>query len=128
MLFRSKGEKDKAIIFVNKAIEIDGNYLKIIPNEEIFYPIKQYIKISGKGKEVEEKKELGKKEKEVQDYLEETYILIKDINENEVKNRINEKVDNIFKKEELKRIQREAEKDINFEFEESFKTQKEKDY
>ena len=123
-----KGEKDKAIVFMNKAIEIDKSYIEIISNEEIFSSIKQYIIIPKVINKEQERKELGKKEKNIQDYLEETYILINDINENEVKNRINEKVDNIFKNEELKRIKREAEKNLDFESIDSFNIQKEKDY
>ena len=127
-----KEEKDKAILFANKAIELDESYLKIITKEELFEPIKKYITVSVKmNDEHENKKEpkkLGKREEEVQKYLEDTYILIKDLNENEVKNRINAKLDNIFKQEEVKRIKKEAERNVELESEESLEIQKEKDY
>lgn len=50
-----KEEKDKAILFANKAIEIDPSYLKIIVKEKIFDPIKEYLTVSVKMDEKEEK-------------------------------------------------------------------------
>ena len=127
-----KDEKDKAILFANKAIELDETYLKIITKEELFEPIRKYITVSAKmNEEHEHKKEhkkVGKREEDVQQYLEDTYILIKDLNENEIKNRINAKLDTIFKEEEVKRIRKEAERNAELESEESLEIQKEKDY
>ena len=50
------------------------------------------------------------------------------MSENEIRNRINARVDNIFKKEELKRIQKEAEKNAEIDYDNSYEVQKEKDY
>lgn len=42
-IYMLKNEKDKAISFVQKAIEINSEYLGIARKEPIFIPIKQYI-------------------------------------------------------------------------------------
>ena len=47
------------------------------------------------------------KDLEIQNYLEETLYLIKDMNENEIKNRVSKHVDEIFEQEELKKMQEE---------------------
>lgn len=105
-IYMIKGEKDKAIIFANKAIEMDESYLKIISKENIFEPIKQYLTVKVKMEEKETKKQ-EPKDIEIQNYLEETLYLIKDMNDNETKNRVNKHVDEIFQQEEMKRLQEE---------------------
>lgn len=42
-IYMLKNEKDKAITFVQKAIEIEPEYIKVARKEPIFIPIKQYI-------------------------------------------------------------------------------------
>lgn len=103
-IYMVKEEKDKAILFANKAIEIDESYLKIIAKEKLFEPIKEYLAVSVKMEEKTAKK-LDKRDEEIQKYLEETYYLIKDMNANETKNRVTQKVDEIFMQEEIKKIQ-----------------------
>lgn len=105
-IYMIKGEKDKAILFANKAIEMDESYLKIISKENIFEPIKQYLTVKVKMEEKEIKKQ-EPKDIEIQNYLEETLYLIKDMNDNEIKNRVNKHVDEIFQQEEMKRLQEE---------------------
>jgi 5-bromo-4-chloroindolyl phosphate hydrolysis protein len=64
-----------------------------------------------------EEKELKKqnpKDEEIQKYLEETIYLINDMKENEDKNRVTQKVNEIFEKEEIKKITKEIE-DIQIE-------------
>ncbi len=112
-IYMVKGEKDKAILFANKAIEIDESYLKIIENEKIFEPIKQYLTVKVKMEEKELKKQ-NPKDEEIQKYLEETIYLINDMKENEDKNRVTQKVNEIFEKEEIKKITKEIE-DIQIE-------------
>lgn len=107
-IYMVKGEKDKAILFANKAIEIDESYLNIIAKEKLFEPIKEYLAVSVKMEEKTVKK-LDEKDEEIQKYLEETYYLIKDMNANEVKNRVSQKVDKIFMQEEIKRANDELE-------------------
>lgn len=103
-IYMVKGEKDKAILFANKAIEIDESYLKIITKEKIFEPISEYLTVSVKLEEKNIKRQ-NKTDEDIQQYLEETIHLIKNMNENEVKNRVNQKVDEIFKQEEIKKLE-----------------------
>lgn len=107
-IYMVKGEKDKAILFANKAIEIDESYLKIIENEKIFETIKQYLTVQVKMEEKELKKQ-NPKDEEIQKYLEETLYLINDMKENEDKNRVTQKVNEIFEKEEIKKNTKEIE-------------------
>ena len=109
-IYIMKNEKDKAIVFANKAIEIDETYLKVISKEKIFEPIRNHITVSAR---MEEKviKKPQERDIEIQKYLEETLRLINNMNENEMKNRVNQKVDKIFKQEENKKTQEEF-KDI----------------
>lgn len=100
-IYMVKGEKDKAILFANKAIELDEIYLKIIVQEKLFDPIKEYLTVSVKMDEKTRKK-LNPRDEEIQKYLEETVGLIKGMSENEIKNRVNEKLDKIFEKEGTK--------------------------
>lgn len=117
-----KGQKEKAINFLNKAIEIDKTLLKKASKEKLFQNIKQYITVSVKldEKEPEEKvltdedfmdpvytKEV--EEKIAQEHLEKTTTLVEDINENTVKQRVSEKVTNIINKEKLKKLLEEEE-------------------
>ena len=112
-----KGQKEKAITFINKAIEIDKSLLKKVSKDKIFNSIKQYITVSVKmdEKEQEEKvltdedfmdpvysKEMG--EKFAQLHLEETTTLVEDINENTIKQKASEKVTDIINKEKLNKI------------------------
>ena len=110
-------EKDKAINFANKAIELDDTYLDIILNDDVFEPIKEHISVSVKldASETKEVKKLKKEDELVQIYLEETYNLIEDLNDNEIRDRANKRVDEIFKLEEERRAKEveKEEKDLN---------------
>ena len=55
----------------------------------------------------------SKRDEEIQKYLEETVGLIKGMNENEMKNRVVQKVDEIFKQEEIKKEKDEQAKENN---------------
>jgi len=46
-----KGEKDKAINFLNKAIELDSRLLKMAEKDKSFEKIRQYITVSVKMEE-----------------------------------------------------------------------------
>lgn len=67
----------------------------------MFQPIKEYLTVSVKIEEKEIKKP-NKRDEEIQKYLEETVGLIRGMSENEMKNRVIQKVDEIFKQEEVK--------------------------
>lgn len=91
-IYMIKGEKDKAIIFVNKAIELDGKYVEIVKNEPIFLIIKQYINLPiNVLEETKKDVELSEKEKMALEHLEETYELTKSLNVNEIKRSFEEK-------------------------------------
>ena len=112
-----KGLKEKAIVFINKAIEIDYSLLKKASNEKLFEAIKEYITVSVKmdEKEPEEKvltdedfmdvqytKELG--EKQAQVHLEDTTNLVHEIKANTEKQKAEEIVTNIINKEKLRKM------------------------
>ncbi len=97
-IYMVKGDKDKAILFANKAIELDDSYYETISKEKIFEPIKKLISIPEKS--IKRVKKISEKDKEIQKYLEETVFLIDDMNKNEIKNRATERVNEIFKSKE----------------------------
>ena len=111
-VYALKGEKDRAITFINKAIELEPKLLKIAIKERAFKDIKEHITVSVKmeaeesiQENVEEEEKVVKKnakshilkkeERAAQIYLEETNSLIDDINENTEKVREKEKEEEI---------------------------------
>lgn len=87
-----KNEKEKAIIFVNKAIELDGKYVDIVKNEPIFLIVKQYINLPINVLE-ESKKEVNLNSKEIEtiNHIEDIYELTKSLSLNEIKRNFAEK-------------------------------------
>ena len=108
-IYLMKNEKDIAINFLNKAIELDKSLMKKAEKEPAFESIKQYITVSvNMVDDNEEKQEtLNKKEKKALKFLEETILTAEIINQNTNKQKINERVSEIFDKEKLKRLQQE---------------------
>jgi tetratricopeptide (TPR) repeat protein len=120
-IYAGRGEKDKALEFLNKAIEIDPRLLKKAGKEKVFKDIRELITVSVKMdenietdrqkeiedeiKELEESHILILQEKEAQEYLEETNYLIEDMNENTIKQRTADRVNNIITQEKLKHLQ-----------------------
>ena len=115
-IYVHKGDKDKAINFLNKAIELEPNLLKVAEKEKTFEKIKEYITVSVKmdekensEDELEEKEEnqrsevLIAQECEARKYLEETLKLIDEMSESASKQRIDEKLNYIFGKEKNKK-------------------------
>ncbi len=115
-----KGDKDKAINFLNKAIELDPRLLKIAEKEKSFEKIKEYITVSVKMDEKEPNNEEQENEEYVYDnvkkniilkeqeeisrkYLEDTVKLIEQMSEGSSKQKIEEKLDYIFNKEKHKK-------------------------
>lgn len=111
-----KGEKDKAINFLNKAIELDSRLLKMAEKDKSFDKIKQYITVSVKmdEKKIDSKKEINEEEIEktvvlveqekiARNYLEETIDLVEEMSENYSKQKLDEKLDFIFNKEKKKK-------------------------
>ncbi len=127
-IYVHKGDKDKAINFLNKAIELDPSLLKVAEKEKTFEKIKEYITVSVKMDEqeiseedLEEEKEekrsevLIAQENESRKYLEETLKLIEEMSETASKQRIDEKLNYIFNKEKDRKEQEieNKEKEIN---------------
>lgn len=126
-----KGEKDKAITFINKAIELEPKLLKIAIKERAFKDIKEHITVSvnmDKEEPVHEPSEEGdeeefvkkdpkshilkREERAAQIYLEETNSLIDDISANTEKEKAIEKekeierrVSHIIDMERLKKLE-----------------------
>lgn len=122
-----KGEKDKAINFINKAIELEPKLLKLAVKERAFKDIREHITVSVKmeeepkeeletenDEEIEEIKQdekshiLKKQERIAQIYLEETNNLIEEISENtekEKKEEIERHINNIIDMQRLKKLE-----------------------
>lgn len=101
-----KGEKDIAINFLNKAIELEPELLQTANQEKVFAEIKQHITVSVKMEnEVEEEPEeneenqyLLKLEDKAREYLESTTILVRDMSDNTISQKAEKAVDQIFEK------------------------------
>jgi len=117
-IYALKGEKDKAINFLNKAIELDYALLKLAEKEKVFEEIKEYITLSAKVdkeekeeliEELEEEKNVLKtQEKIAVKYLEDTTKLVEEMSDGDSRQRITDKVDSIFNKEKLKKLKEEG--------------------
>lgn len=81
-IYMMKNQKDKAALAVQKAIDADSNFYKIAKEEPILFPIKQFIK---KPEQIVEtkKQEETKKEKMIEEYLNDTYNLTQILNKQE---------------------------------------------
>ena len=79
-VYMMKNNKTKASIFINRAIEIDTKYYEITKNEPIFLPIKDLIEKPDLNNNQSPAVE-SKKEKDISDYLDDTYNLTRILNE-----------------------------------------------
>ena len=70
-----KKNKEKALVFLEKAIEIDETYLKKLDQDLIFIPIRAYIK-KVEQKEVKEIKKLTPIEIKLKEHLEHTFNVV----------------------------------------------------
>ncbi|MBO5398155.1 MAG: tetratricopeptide repeat protein [Clostridia bacterium] len=124
-IYALKGEKDKAINFINKAIELEPKLLKIAAKERAFKDIREHITVSVNMEEQEEKEQVEDEEKEeiqedtkshvlkreeraAQIFLEETNNLIDEMNENtkkEEQEKLEKRVSNIIDMERLKKLE-----------------------
>lgn len=117
-----KGEKDKAVNFLNKAIELDYTLIKLAEKEKAFKEIKEYITVSvnidkedreelTEEIEAEEKNILKTQERVARKYLEDTTKLVEEMSDNSSKQKINEKVNLIFNREKLKKLKEDGSKE-----------------
>ncbi len=101
-----KGEKDIAINFLNKAIELEPELLQTANQEKVFAEIKEHITVSVKmeneveeePEEIEENQYLLKLEDKAREYLESTTILVRDMSDNTISQKAEKAVDKIFQK------------------------------
>ena len=111
-----KEEKDRAIEFINKAIELDESLLKIAEQEPIFKNIKQYFTVSvimkDEEKESSKEKKFSEKELKMQAHMEETNRLIENLSENTFKRKAQERVSLIINKEKMRRLKEQEELEI----------------
>ncbi len=118
-----KGERDRAINFLNKAIEIEPELLEMANQEKAFADIREHITVSVKmenependEEEIEEEQNhVLSLEKQARLYLESTNGLVRDISENTIKlkteKKVNEIIENNLKKKET---QEDMEKEEN---------------
>ena len=119
-IYARRGEKDKALEFLNKSIELDHRLLQKASKEKVFKEIRELITVSVKmddqqdrdrAKEIKEEVEeleeshiLITQERAAQEYLEETNSLIEDISENTTKQKTIERVSYIINQERLKKL------------------------
>lgn len=78
------GEKDKAIKYVNVAIETDSKYSKIAEEEPVFIPIKSLIKFTTETNKKQIETTLKPNEIMARKYLEKTYKISGEISKNDI--------------------------------------------
>ena len=132
IIYTYKGEKDKAINFLNKAIELKPKLLEKANNEPCFNNIKQYITVSVKMNNEEEKIyddeprnnrsiNMINLENDAIKYLEDISKLVEGMKETEAKQKIEQKLDYIINRQKAKKEK------VEMELEELKKEKKEKD-
>lgn len=136
-----KGEKDKAITFLNKSIELDPKLLQLANKEKTFKKIKEYITVSvkmddtvkvAKADELEEFEArrsiiLKQQEEIARKYLDDTLKLIEEMSENSSKQKVDEKVDYIFNKEKRKKEKIQEDKELEEKIKKKEKEQRQKE-
>ena len=132
IIYTYKCEKDKAINFLNKAIELKPKLLEKANNEPCFNNIKQYITVSVKMNNEEEKIyddeprnnrsiNMINLENDAIKYLEDISKLVEGMKETEAKQKIEQKLDYIINRQKAKKEK------VEMELEELKKEKKEKD-
>ena len=114
-----KGEKDKAINFLNKAIELKPKLLKKANTDPSFNNIREYITVSVKmdDEEIKPKEDYNsnrsltmvKLEEDAIKYLEDVAKLIEGMNDSIAKQKIEQKLDFIINREKIKKEKEEIE-------------------
>lgn len=81
-IYMLRGDYENAIKFVNLAIQLDNNYIKIATDETIFIPVVSRFNIPAIDEEDLVKKEISltPKEKEAKEHLEKTYNVVDMLN------------------------------------------------
>ncbi len=102
-IYMLRGDYDNAVKFVNLAIQLDNNYIKLATKEPLFIPVasKFNIPIIDEEDIVEKKRTLTPREKEAKLHLEKTYKVVDMLNM--AKTRVNRK----SKEKDEKQIEKE---------------------
>lgn len=90
-IYMIKADKEKAIVFLNKAIELDNRFIDEYKKESVFIPIKVYISDKTNNNIVERKNSLSTIENNVIKHLETTGSVIENLSDLEYKVRIKER-------------------------------------
>lgn len=90
-IYMIKADKEKAIVFLNKAIELDNRFIDEYKKESVFIPIKVYISDKTNNNIVERKNSLSTIENNVIEHLETTGSVIENLSDLEYKVRIKER-------------------------------------
>ena len=95
-IYMLRGDHDNAVKFVNLAIELDNNYIKIANQEPIFIPVKSKFQIPIIDEEDIKKRETShsKKELKAREHLDRTYNVVGKLNLHKIKPNINIKINN----------------------------------
>lgn len=82
-----RGEKEKAINYINVAIELDSKIYKEIEGQAVFLPIMKHIKAPNLNDtlNIPIVNKLTRKEKATQKHLKDTYYLVNKLNNNDMK-------------------------------------------
>jgi tetratricopeptide (TPR) repeat protein len=83
-IYLIKNDKNKAAMFINRAIEMDKKYYDIIESEPIFLPINQFIIKTENNINVKVIEET-EKEKKISAYLDDTYTLTRVLDQKQAK-------------------------------------------
>ena len=79
-----KGDKEKAINYMNIAIELDPKIYDRVQKETIFIPIKNNLKSPIKNEEKTKKSRLSMKERRALNHLSKTCLLISNLNNDDI--------------------------------------------
>ena len=92
-IYMLKNEREKAIIFINKAIELDRKMYKKSEKEPVFIPIRKYVILPVEEKNLKEYTQ-GENEKKVEKHLDRTFNLIEGMGIRGIADTLNSKIRN----------------------------------
>ncbi len=99
-----RGDHDNAVNFVNLAIELDHNYIKIANQEPIFIPVKSKFNMPIMDEEdiKPRKTKHTKKELKAREHLDNTYNIVGKLNIHKIKPNIKSKTNEHLENENIK--------------------------
>ena len=79
-IYMIRKEKEKVILFLEKAIELDETYVKKLEDDTLFIPIKAYVN-KKQVKSSSQRKKLSKKEQDAKEHLDSTFNVVEKLND-----------------------------------------------